>query len=128
MILNFQDSLILHHIQVTFIITPNSLEFDLCRVHTAIKLSQQSEMLKLCFASDALQSDFLAIEMVDQKIRFVWNAGDKTTWVAHDEHIESYFGKTDEKDMWYRVHAEKYIPSAIHLAFQRSTFTCNRAS
>jgi len=60
-----------------------------------------------CYFRVMLQSNYLAIEMVDRRIRFLWNIGDGTALVEHDEEIESFVGKADERDMWYRIHAER---------------------
>ncbi|XP_066580920.1 laminin subunit alpha-1 [Prorops nasuta] len=59
----------------------------------------------LFYLPSSINDDFLALEMIDRKIRFVWNIGGGTGVLTHPEIIES--GSFDEDSSWYRVEAER---------------------
>lgn len=52
------------------------------------------------------QDDFVAVEMYNRKIRFVWNVGGGTGVITHPEVIES--GDPQKEKYWYRIEAERY--------------------
>lgn len=52
-----------------------------------------------------LQDDFVALEMFDRKIRFIWNVGGGTGVVTHPEILDA--GNPDEDRSWYRIEAER---------------------
>lgn len=47
----------------------------------------------------------MALEMVDGKIRFVWNVGGGTGVLTHPEIIEN--GDPNDDDFWYRIEVER---------------------
>ncbi|XP_076245323.1 wing blister [Calliopsis andreniformis] len=49
--------------------------------------------------------DFLALELVDRRVRFLWNVGRDTGVLTHPEVIES--GDVQDDTSWYRVEAER---------------------
>ena len=51
--------------------------------------------------------DFMAIEMVDRKIRFLWNNGAGTTAITSNVTLESARNLPKEDHMWYRITAER---------------------
>ena len=51
--------------------------------------------------------DFLALEMVDRRIRFVWNTGAGSRAITHNLAIDTAFNLARQDDMWYRVTAER---------------------
>lgn len=51
------------------------------------------------------QDDFMAIEMFDRKIRFVWNVGGGTGVVTHPEVLQ--VGSLADDKLWYRIEAER---------------------
>ena len=53
------------------------------------------------------QDDFLALEIVDRRVRFVWNVGGGTGILTHPETLQS--GDLQDDTIWYRVEAERYI-------------------
>lgn len=53
-----------------------------------------------------IQEDFLAVEMVNRKMRFVWNLGDGPGEVTHPLHIQTA-GDLSNDQHWYRVEAER---------------------
>ena len=52
-----------------------------------------------------LQDDFIALELVDRKVRFVWNVGGGTGILTHPEIIHSSDIQDDKS--WYRIEAER---------------------
>ena len=57
--------------------------------------------------SEAGENDFLALEMVDRKIRFLWNTGAGTRSISHNVEIETAFNLARQDDMWYKITAER---------------------
>ena len=55
--------------------------------------------------------EFLAIEMIDRKIRFSWNVGGGTQHITHNVTLETSFGTglgiASQDHMWYRITAER---------------------
>ena len=51
--------------------------------------------------------DFMALEMVDRKIRFLWNTGSGTRVITHDLQIETGYNLARQDDMWYKITAER---------------------
>ena len=51
--------------------------------------------------------DFMALEMVDRKIRFMWNTGASTKSITHNVNIDTAFNLARQDDMWYKVTAER---------------------
>ena len=51
--------------------------------------------------------DFLALEMVDRKIRFVWNLGSGTQTITHIVEIETAYRLDRQDTMWYKITAER---------------------
>lgn len=59
----------------------------------------------LLFIPSSVSDDFLALEMANRKIRFLWNVGGGTGVVTHPQIIEG--GNFDEDDKWYRIEAQR---------------------
>ena len=51
--------------------------------------------------------DFMALEMVDRKIRFLWNTGAGTRAITHNLNIDTAFNLARQDDMWYKITAER---------------------
>jgi laminin alpha 1/2 len=51
--------------------------------------------------------DFMALEMVDRQIRFVWNNGAGTRAIVHNATIEPALGGSLKDNMWYKITAER---------------------
>ena len=51
--------------------------------------------------------DFMALEMVDRKIRFLWNTGAGTAVITHNLRIETGYNLARQDDMWYKITAER---------------------
>lgn len=51
------------------------------------------------------QDDFLALEIVDRRVRFLWNVGGGTGVLTHPEVLES--GNLQNDTSWYHVVAER---------------------
>jgi len=56
------------------------------------------------------QSKFLSLELLNRRVRFVWNLGAGSTPIEYPLDIESAEGKPLERDKWYRVVAERFLP------------------
>ena len=52
--------------------------------------------------------NFLAIEMVDRKIRFLWDNGAGTRAITHNVTIDTANNLAKEDHMWYKIEAERY--------------------
>lgn len=57
----------------------------------------------LFFISSATTDDFMAIEMVDRKIRFLWNAGGGSQVITHNLIIETNDPFMNKDDQWYKI-------------------------
>ncbi|CAA9998731.1 unnamed protein product, partial [Nesidiocoris tenuis] len=55
---------------------------------------------------NANRDDFVAVEMINRKIRFVWNVGGGLGEVTHPMHIQTA-GDLNKDQHWYRVQAER---------------------
>jgi len=51
--------------------------------------------------------DFMAIEMIDRKIHFLWNNGAGTKIITHNVEIETAFNLARQDSMWYKITAER---------------------
>ncbi|XP_046676227.1 laminin subunit alpha-1 isoform X3 [Homalodisca vitripennis] len=67
--------------------------------------SQQRDAL-LFYLPSSSSEDFLAVEMVNRKMRFVWNVGGGPGEVTHPLHIQTA-GDLSNDQHWYRVEAER---------------------
>ncbi|KAG7199623.1 hypothetical protein KM043_014226 [Ampulex compressa] len=59
----------------------------------------------LFYLPSSINDDFMALEVIDRKIRFVWNVGGGTGILTHPEILES--GNPHQDKYWYRVEAER---------------------
>ncbi len=51
--------------------------------------------------------DFLAIEMVNRQIRFLWNAGGGTTVLTHPLKLQPSPDDLSDDSRWYKIEAER---------------------
>jgi len=51
--------------------------------------------------------DFMALEMVERKIKFLWNNGAGTKEITHNVEIESAYNLARQDSMWYKITAER---------------------
>jgi len=65
------------------------------------------------------QSDYLALELVNSRVRFSWDVGAGGSLIEHDLPIVSASGKFEEADKWYKVEAMRYVP-LLRLFYLRS--------
>ena len=54
-----------------------------------------------------VESDFLAVEMVDRQIRFLWNAGGGTTVLSHPLKLQPSPDDLSDDSRWYKIEAER---------------------
>nr|XP_034195684.1 laminin subunit alpha-1 isoform X1 [Osmia lignaria] len=59
----------------------------------------------LFYLPSSINDDFIALEIVDKRVRFVWNVGGGTGILVHPEVIES--GDLRNDTSWYRIEAER---------------------
>ncbi|XP_032674953.1 laminin subunit alpha-1 isoform X4 [Odontomachus brunneus] len=59
----------------------------------------------LFYLPSGINDDYVALEIVDRKIRFLWNVGGGTGILTHPEVLES--GDLQNDTIWYRVEAER---------------------
>lgn len=53
------------------------------------------------------ERNFMALEMVDRKIRFLWNNGAGTVAITHNVTIDTANNLATEDSMWYKITAER---------------------
>ncbi|KAL0132326.1 hypothetical protein PUN28_000249 [Cardiocondyla obscurior] len=59
----------------------------------------------LFYLPSGVNDDFIALEIVDKKVRFLWNVGGGTGILTHPEILES--GDIHNDRFWYRIEAER---------------------
>ncbi|XP_015124906.1 laminin subunit alpha-1, partial [Diachasma alloeum] len=59
----------------------------------------------LFYLPSSVNDDFLAIELFDSKIRFLWNVGGGTGVIVHPEELS--YGDPQNDESWYRIEAER---------------------
>ncbi|XP_024867463.1 laminin subunit alpha-1 isoform X2 [Temnothorax curvispinosus] len=59
----------------------------------------------LFYLPSGINDDFVALEIVDKKVRFLWNVGGGTGILTHPEVLES--GDIQKDKFWYRIEAER---------------------
>ncbi|CAB0032889.1 unnamed protein product [Trichogramma brassicae] len=69
----------------------------------AIPESQREGLL--FYLASSINDDYVAIEMYDRKIRFVWNVGGGTGVITHPQILNA--GSLTDETMWYRIEAER---------------------
>uniref|UniRef100_A0A0A9YKQ2 Laminin subunit alpha-1 n=1 Tax=Lygus hesperus TaxID=30085 RepID=A0A0A9YKQ2_LYGHE len=69
-------------------------------------ISSQLRDALLFYLPSSSTDDFVAIEMVNRKMRFVWNVGGGLGEVTHPLHIQTA-GDLNKDQHWYRVEAER---------------------
>ncbi|CAN8007015.1 unnamed protein product, partial [Ixodes pacificus] len=68
----------------------------------AIKEEDQNSLL-FFIANSKGKDDFMAIEMVNRKIKFSWNAGGGTHSITHNMVIETNERQLERDSRWYKV-------------------------
>lgn len=53
-----------------------------------------------------LQSDFLAVEMINRKVRFVWDVGGGPAELTHPLHIQTA-GDLQKDQHWYKIEIQR---------------------
>lgn len=71
---------------------------------TLSTLSQQS--LYFYLTSPVFQDDYLAVEMINRKIRFVWSLGGEPGEVTHPMHIQTA-GDLANDQHWYKIEVQR---------------------
>lgn len=73
----------------------------------------------LFFVSSASTDDFMAIEMIDRKIRFLWNAGGGTQVLEHSRTIETNDPHLLKNNQWYKIQVSR-IANVATLTVKRT--------
>lgn len=68
----------------------------------AIKEEEPNSLL-FFMANSKGKEDFMAIEMVERKIKFLWNAGGGTSSITHSMRIETNDQQLAKDEQWYKV-------------------------
>ncbi|KAK0081679.1 hypothetical protein PV325_011758 [Microctonus aethiopoides] len=77
----------------------------------------------LFYLPSSINDDFIAIEMVEGKIRFLWNVGGGTAIITHPEILER--GDLQEDNFWYRIEAER-VRNMGKLSVRRQSATTKK--
>ncbi|XP_068083310.1 laminin subunit alpha-1 [Anabrus simplex] len=68
-------------------------------------IESDAQDASLLYLSSETTKEFIAVEMVNRSIRFVWNAGGGVGVVTHPRLIET--GKLKEDKNWYRIQVDR---------------------
>ncbi|XP_055952530.1 laminin subunit alpha-1-like isoform X1 [Argiope bruennichi] len=60
----------------------------------------------LFFIGSAKEEDFMALEMVNRRIRFLWNVGGGTHTITHPKEIETN-DELSKKEQWFKIEANR---------------------
>ncbi|GBN27693.1 hypothetical protein AVEN_165855-1, partial [Araneus ventricosus] len=60
----------------------------------------------LFFIGSAKEEDFMALEMVNRRIRFLWNVGGGTHSITHPKEIETN-DELSKKEQWFKIEANR---------------------
>ncbi|XP_048508975.1 laminin subunit alpha-1 [Athalia rosae] len=88
-----------------------------------IAIENKHKQGSLFYLPSSVSDDFVALEMVNRRIRFVWNVGGGTGVVIHPEVIEP--GDIQSDNYWYRIEAER-IRNVGKLSVRKQTSTSGR--
>ncbi|KAK2168856.1 hypothetical protein NP493_1214g00017 [Ridgeia piscesae] len=69
------------------------------------KTTNVKENMLLFLLRNPYASDYLALELVNSRVRFSWDVGAGGSLIEHDLPIVSAAGKFEEADKWYKVEA-----------------------
>ena len=58
---------------------------------------------------DLEERNFMAIEMVDRKVRFAWNCGAGSRSILNNVTIETANNLKSDDHMWYKITAERCV-------------------
>ncbi|XP_054719082.1 laminin subunit alpha-1-like [Uloborus diversus] len=75
-------------------------------LHYAIKTDVKDSLL--LFLASSVTKDFMIVEMVDRKIRFLWNAGGGTQVLQHGLAIETNDEQLLRDERWYKIEINRY--------------------
>ena len=51
----------------------------------------------------------MAIELIQDHIRFTWDTGDGATFIEHELVIDPAYMPRNNKDKWYKVDVQRYV-------------------
>ena len=60
-------------------------------------------------AGEAEERNFLALEMVERRVRFVWNCGAGSGAIVSNVTIETANNLKSDDHMWYKITAERLV-------------------
>ncbi|KAG0419196.1 hypothetical protein HPB47_004290, partial [Ixodes persulcatus] len=86
------------------------------KTHNQLQLNLEELRDKVLLARQRASSDdFMAIEMVNRKIKFSWNAGGGTHSITHNMVIETNERQLERDSRWYKVEVFRQVlsPSSI---------------
>ena len=62
------------------------------------------------------ERNFLALEMVDRRVRFVWNCGAGSGAIVNNVTIETANNLKSDDHMWYKITAERFVNAQAQAA------------
>lgn len=75
-------------------------------INFAIKNEAQESLL--FFLGSIKVDDFMAVEMIKRKIRFLWNAGGGTQIIEHNLTIDTNDEQLSKNDQWYKIEVQRF--------------------
>nr|XP_042897336.1 laminin subunit alpha-1 isoform X3 [Parasteatoda tepidariorum] len=75
-------------------------------LHYAIKTDDKDSLL--LFLASSVSDDFMIVEMVNRKIRFIWNAGGGTQVIQHKLTIETNDAQLLKDERWYKISINRF--------------------
>ncbi|KAG8183116.1 hypothetical protein JTE90_024425 [Oedothorax gibbosus] len=74
-------------------------------INFATKSNEKDSLL--FFIGSSKEEDFMAIEMVNRKIRFLWNVGGGTQVITHSKEIETNSEQLLKNEQWFKIEANR---------------------
>ncbi|GFV46525.1 laminin subunit alpha-1 [Trichonephila clavipes] len=75
-------------------------------LHYSVKTEAKDSLL--LFLASSVTDDFMIVEMVDRKIRFLWNAGGGSQVIQHNLTIETNDEQLLKDDKWYKIEVNRF--------------------
>ncbi|KAF8792889.1 Laminin subunit alpha-1 like protein [Argiope bruennichi] len=75
-------------------------------LHYSVKTDAKDSLL--LFLASSVSEDFMIVEMVNRKIRFIWNAGGGSQVIQHNLTIETNDEQLLKDDRWYKIEINRF--------------------
>ena len=87
-------------------------------LYYAIKHEHQQDSLLMYLGSKGPANDFMAVEMKNRRIRFVWSTGNSERMISHRLPIQTNDANLNKDSKWYRIEVKRF-GSLANLTVQR---------